>query len=150
MKFWILWKFSQAIFYQTIKETKQAYILSYVSYFLNNFLLSLGQYPSYMYAILDKILLLKCDCWKWKIKVEIKVNGQYIKGTTIFVFEFLFFTIFITYITFFYEQSIFDPSPKYCLSFSKKLPQKLFSNCYVDGLFTSNILNVSIIYFRDR
>ena len=78
-----------------------------------------------MYAIRDKILLLKCNCWKWKIKVEIKVNGQYIKGTTIFVFEFLFFTIFITYITFFYKQSIFDPRTKYCLSFSKKLPQKI-------------------------
>ena len=78
-----------------------------------------------MYAILDKILLLKCNCWKWKIKVEVKVNGQYIKGTTIFVFEFLFFTIVITYITFFYEQSDFDPCPEYCLSFSKKLPQKI-------------------------
>ena len=32
-----------------------------------------------------------------KIKVEIKVNEEYLKGTTIFVFEFLFFTIFITY-----------------------------------------------------
>ena len=39
-----------------------------------------------MYAI-DKILLLKCNYWKWKIKLEIKVNGQYIKGTTIFVFH---------------------------------------------------------------
>ena len=33
-----------------------------------------------------------------KIKVEIKVNEEYLKGTTIFLFEFLFFTIFITYI----------------------------------------------------
>ena len=78
-----------------------------------------------MYAIRDKILLLKCDCWKLKIKVEIKVNGQYIKVTTIFVFEFQFFTIFITCITFFYDQSIFDPRPEYCLNFSKKLPQKI-------------------------
>ena len=37
MKFWILWKFSQVIFCQTVKETKQAYIFNYVSYFLNNF-----------------------------------------------------------------------------------------------------------------
>ena len=73
-----------------------------------------------MYAIRDKILLLKYNCWKWKIKV----NGKYIKGNTIFVFEFLLFKIFITYLTFFYEQSIFDPCPEYYLSFSKKLPQK--------------------------
>ena len=53
-----------------------------------------------MFAIRDKILFLKCNCWKWKIKVEIKVNGQYIKEATIFVFEFMLFTIFITYITF--------------------------------------------------
>ena len=33
-----------------------------------------------------------------KIKVEIKVDEKYIKGATIFVFKFLFFTIFITYI----------------------------------------------------
>ena len=78
-----------------------------------------------MYVILDKILLLKCNCWKWKTKVEIKVNGQYIKGTTIFVFDFLFFVFFITYITFFYEQSIFDILSEYCFSFSKKLPQKI-------------------------
>ena len=51
-----------------------------------------------MFAIRDSILFLKCNCWKWKIKVEIQVNDEYIKGTTIFVFEFLFFTIFITYI----------------------------------------------------
>ena len=51
-----------------------------------------------MFAICDKILFLKCNCWKWKIKVEIKVNEEYIKGTTIFVFKFLFFTIFMTYI----------------------------------------------------
>ena len=51
-----------------------------------------------MFAIRDKILFLKCDCWKWKIKVEIKVNEEYVKGTRIFVFEFLFVTIFITYI----------------------------------------------------
>ena len=43
MKFWILWKFSQVIFCQTIKETKQVYIFHYSSYFLNNFLLSLCQ-----------------------------------------------------------------------------------------------------------
>ena len=51
-----------------------------------------------MLAIRDKVLFLKCNCWKWKIKVEIKVNEEYIKGTTIFVFKFLFFTIFMTYI----------------------------------------------------
>ena len=51
-----------------------------------------------MFAIRDKILFLKCNCWKWKIKVEIKVNEEYIKGTTIFVLEFLFFTIFVAYI----------------------------------------------------
>ena len=38
---------------------------------------------------------------------------------------------------FFYKQSIFDPRPECCLSFSKKSPQKLFSNCLVDGLLTS-------------
>ena len=38
---------------------------------------------------------------------------------------------------FFYKQSIFDPRPENCLSFSKKSPQKLFSNCLVDGLLTS-------------
>ena len=27
--------------------------------------------------------------------------------------------------TFFYKQSIFDPRPKNCLRFSKKLPQKV-------------------------
>ena len=32
------------------------------------------------------------------MKVEIKANEEYIKGTTVFVFEFLFFTIFFTYI----------------------------------------------------
>ena len=37
----------------------------------------------------------------------------------------------------FYKQSIFDPRPKNCLSFSKKPPQKLFSNCLGDGLLTS-------------
>ena len=39
--------------------------------------------------------------------------------------------------TFFYKQSIFDPRPENCLSFSKKSPQKLYSNCLVDGLLTS-------------
>ena len=43
MKFWISWKFSQAIFYQATKEIKQAYIFSYISYFLNKFLVSLCQ-----------------------------------------------------------------------------------------------------------
>ena len=43
MTFWILWKFSQVIFCQAIKETKQAYISNYISYFLNNFLVSLCQ-----------------------------------------------------------------------------------------------------------
>ena len=38
---------------------------------------------------------------------------------------------------FFYKQSIFDPRPQRCLSFSKNYPQKLFSNCLVDGLLTS-------------
>ena len=38
---------------------------------------------------------------------------------------------------FFNKQSIFDPRPEICLSFSKKSPQKLFSNCLVDGLLTS-------------
>ena len=42
---------------------------------------------------------------------------------------------------FFYKQSIFDPRPENCLSFSKKSPQKLFSICLVDGLLTS-ILNI--------
>ena len=37
--------------------------------------------------------------------------------------------------TFFYKQSIFDPRPENCWSFSKKSP--LFSNCLVDGLLTS-------------
>ena len=37
---------------------------------------------------------------------------------------------------FFYKQSIFDPRSEYCLSFSKKSHQKLFSNCFVDGLLT--------------
>ena len=64
-----------------------------------------------MFAIRDKILFLKCNCWNWKrkkvvnisviyqllqFKVEIKVNEEYIKEATIFVFEFLFLTIFIT------------------------------------------------------
>ena len=38
---------------------------------------------------------------------------------------------------FFYKQSIFDPRPENCLSFSKKLPQKLISNCLLNGLLTS-------------
>ena len=46
-----------------------------------------------MLAIRDKILFLK-----WKMKVEIKVNEEGIKRTTIYVFEFLFFTSFIKYI----------------------------------------------------
>ena len=46
-----------------------------------------------MLAIRDKILFLK-----WKMKVEIRVNEECIKGTTIYVFEFLFFTSFITHI----------------------------------------------------
>ena len=40
---WFLWKFSHVIFCQAIKETKQAYISKYISYFLNNFLASLCQ-----------------------------------------------------------------------------------------------------------
>ena len=43
-----------------------------------------------MFVIHEKILFLKCNWWKWKIKVEIKVKEQYIKGTTSFFFEFLF------------------------------------------------------------
>ena len=35
------------------------------------------------------------------------------------------------------KQFIFDPRPENCLSFSKKLLKKLFSNCLVDGLLTS-------------
>ena len=37
---------------------------------------------------------------------------------------------------FFYKQSIFDPRPENCLSFSKKSPPKI-GNCLVDGLLTS-------------
>ena len=44
---------------------------------------------------------------------------------------------FAIHLFFFYKQSIFDPLPENCLSFSKKSPQKLFSNCLVDGLLTS-------------
>ena len=73
-----------------------------------------------MHGILDKILLLKCNCWKWKIKVEIKINRQYMKGATIFVFHNFYYIH-----NLFYEQSIVDPRPEYCLSFSKKLPQKI-------------------------
>ena len=40
---------------------------------------------------------------------------------------------------FFYKQSIFDPCPENCLSFSKNSPQKLFSSCLVDGLLTSTV-----------
>ena len=43
----------------------------------------------------------------------------------------------LEYAPFFYKQSIFDPRPENCLSFSKKSPQKLFSNCLVEGLLTS-------------
>ena len=32
---------------------------------------------------------------------------------------------FAVYTFFFYKQSIFDPRPQNCLSFSKKLPQKI-------------------------
>ena len=38
---------------------------------------------------------------------------------------------------FFYKQFIFDPRPEYCLSFSKKLPQKLISSCLLNSLLTS-------------
>ena len=47
-----------------------------------------------MFAIRDKILFLKCNCWKWKIKIEIKATEEYIKGITIFVLEFLFFNFY--------------------------------------------------------
>ena len=73
-------------------QRSQAYISNYISYFLN-VLVSLCQKPSYTFAI----LFLKCNWWKWKINVEIKVKDLSIKGTTIFVFDF-FFTIFIGYI----------------------------------------------------
>ena len=43
----------------------------------------------------------------------------------------------VSKINLFYKQSIFDTRPENCLSFSKKLPQKLFSNYLVDGLLTS-------------
>ena len=43
----------------------------------------------------------------------------------------------VSKINLFYKQSIFDTRPENCLRFSKKLPQKLFSNCLVDGLLTS-------------
>ena len=43
----------------------------------------------------------------------------------------------VSKINLFYKQSIFDTRPENCLNFSKKLPQKLFSNCLVDGLLTS-------------
>ena len=36
-----------------------------------------------------------------------------------------------------YKQSIFGPRPENCLSFSKKPPKKLFSNCLADDLLTS-------------
>ena len=36
-------KFNQVIFCQAVKETKQDYISNYISYFLNNFLVSLCQ-----------------------------------------------------------------------------------------------------------
>ena len=41
------------------------------------------------------------------------------------------------YTPFFYKQSIFDPRPENCLSFSKNRPKGMFSNCLVDGLLTS-------------
>ena len=50
----------------------------YFQLFLNIFLISLCQYPSYMFAIRDKILFLKYNWWKWKIKAEIQVNEEYI------------------------------------------------------------------------
>ena len=42
-EFWILWKFNQIIFCQTIKETKQTYIFNHVRDFLNNIFSSLCQ-----------------------------------------------------------------------------------------------------------
>ena len=41
-------------------------------------------------------------------------------------------------------------APNIVSAFLKNCPKKLFFNCYVDGLLTSNILNVPIVYFRDR
>ena len=46
-----------------------------------------------MFVVSEKVLFLKCNLWKWKIKAEIKVKEEHTKGTTIFVF-----IIFITYI----------------------------------------------------
>ena len=38
---------------------------------------------------------------------------------------------------FLYKQSIFDHRPENCLSFSKKLPPNILSNCLVGDLSTS-------------
>ena len=61
------------------------------------------------------------------------VNGFTSKFISLFLFSFHLFSA----TPFFYKKSIFDPRPESCLSFSQKLPQKLFSNCLVDGLLTS-------------
>ena len=45
MNFWILWKFSQVIFCQAIKEIKQAYISSYISYFFRTICFSYSVLP---------------------------------------------------------------------------------------------------------
>ena len=92
MKLWTFIKI-QSSYLLSSYQRNQALISNYISYFLNNFLVSLYQELSYMFVIRDKILFLKCNWWKWKIKVEIKVKEGYIKGPQIFVF-----TIFITYI----------------------------------------------------
>ena len=40
-------------------------------------------------------------------------------------YTYICYTLLYFQYTFFYKQSIFDPPPKNCLSFSKKLPQKI-------------------------
>ena len=49
-----------------------------------------------MFAICDKILFLKCNWWKSKTKVEIKVKGEYIRKHN-FCFRIFDFPFFITY-----------------------------------------------------
>ena len=51
---WILWKFSQVIFCPGIKETKEAYISNYISYFLNN---TFGKFMS---------VTIICVCYLWQ------------------------------------------------------------------------------------
>ena len=51
---WILWKFSQVICCPGIKETKEAYISNYISYFLNN---TFGKFMS---------VTIICVCYLWQ------------------------------------------------------------------------------------